>query len=187
MTDEISFAGEAAARKQKFLGGMSLAACTVNIVTTDGPAGRFGVTVSAMSSVSADGERPTLLVCVHHLSPAAQAIIENGVFAVNVLRDSQTEISDTFAGRIKRADGDKFRCTRWRSGATGAPYAEESLVAFDCRVSSVHKVGTHHVFIGAVEDIHAAGNGTPLLYSSRGYGRPSPLPPSPAGNLSCNP
>ncbi|EBA01956.1 flavin reductase-like, FMN-binding protein [Rhodobacterales bacterium HTCC2150] len=87
--------------RQGFLTGMSCAACTVNIVTTDGPAGRAGVTVSAMSSVSADTPKPTLLVCVHHLSPAADLILENGVFCVNVLRDDQGYISDTFAGRFK--------------------------------------------------------------------------------------
>ena len=40
--------------RQRFLDGMSQAAATVNVVTTDGPAGRYGVTVSAMSSVSAE-------------------------------------------------------------------------------------------------------------------------------------
>ena len=49
--------------RQRFLTGMSNAACTVSVVTTDGPAGRFGVTVSAMASVSADTPKPTLLVC----------------------------------------------------------------------------------------------------------------------------
>ena len=84
--------------RTRFLNGMSHAACTVNVVTTDGPAGRAGVTVSAMSSVSADTDKPTLLVCVHHMSPAATAIVENRVFCVNVLRDDQSHISDTFAG-----------------------------------------------------------------------------------------
>jgi flavin reductase (DIM6/NTAB) family NADH-FMN oxidoreductase RutF len=84
--------------RQRFVTGMSHAACTVNVVTTDGSAGRFGVTVSAMSSVSADSERPTLLACVHESSPAARAILENGVFCVNVLRDDQSFISDVFAG-----------------------------------------------------------------------------------------
>ena len=40
--------------RTQFLDGMSRAAFCVNVVTTDGPAGRAGVTVSAMSSVSAD-------------------------------------------------------------------------------------------------------------------------------------
>ena len=41
--------------REAFLQGMSRAVATVNIVTTDGAAGQAGVTVSAMSSVSADG------------------------------------------------------------------------------------------------------------------------------------
>ncbi len=48
--------------RQDFLDGMSCVAATVNVVATDGPAGRAGVTVSAMSSVSADTEKPVLLV-----------------------------------------------------------------------------------------------------------------------------
>ena len=66
--------------RAQFLQGMSAAACTVSVVTTDGAHGRAGVTVSAMSSVSADGAAPTLLVCVHSLSPAAKTIIANGTF-----------------------------------------------------------------------------------------------------------
>ena len=70
--------------KTIFLEGMSVAATTVNVVTTDGDAGRAGVTVSAMSSVSADTQRPTLLVCINENSSAAAAILENGVFCVNI-------------------------------------------------------------------------------------------------------
>ena len=61
-----------AALREKFIGGMSHAAATVNVVTTDGLAGRGGVTVSAMSSVSADTPRPTLLVCINHQSPVQE-------------------------------------------------------------------------------------------------------------------
>jgi flavin reductase (DIM6/NTAB) family NADH-FMN oxidoreductase RutF len=84
--------------RRRFLIGMSHAACTVNVVTTDGAAGRHGVTVSAMVSVSADTPQPTLLVCIHHLSPVADALLKNGVFCVNVLREDQAHISDSFAG-----------------------------------------------------------------------------------------
>src|ERR1700677_1056122 len=87
------------ALRQRFLNGMSHAACTVNVVTTDGRAGRHGVTVSAMVSVSAAPPRPTLLVCIHHKSAVADAVLQNGVFCVNVLRDDQSHISENFAGR----------------------------------------------------------------------------------------
>src|SRR5271155_135112 len=115
--------------RQRFLHGMSHAACTVNVVTTDGVAGRHGVTVSAMVSVSADTPQPTLLVCVHHLSPVAAAVLENGVFCVNVLREDQAHISDSFAGRSGAQGAAKFECTRWTTQVTGAPRVVDSLVA----------------------------------------------------------
>ncbi|MDH5530239.1 MAG: LysR substrate-binding domain-containing protein [Paracoccaceae bacterium] len=156
--------------RQMFLGGMSHAACTVNIVTTDGKAGRAGVTVSAMSSVSADTPRPTLLVCVHHQSPAAQKIIDNGVFCVNVLKDDQAYISDTFAGRFKNQIADKFDCAEWKEMPSGAPRVVDPLVGFDCKILSSNLIGTHLVFFGEVGDIFIAERGSPLIYANRAYG-----------------
>lgn len=120
--------------RDRFVAGMSHAACTVNVVTTDGRAGRAGVTVSAMASVSADGEAPTLLVCVHHLSPAAPKILENGALCVNVLREDQSYISEAFAGRFRDELGDKFECTDWVTLPNGAPRVADPLVAFECRL-----------------------------------------------------
>jgi flavin reductase (DIM6/NTAB) family NADH-FMN oxidoreductase RutF len=156
--------------RAQFIDGMSRAATCVNVVTTDGPAGRFGVTVSAMSSISADGEHPTVLICVHHQSRSAAAIIENGTFCINVLRDDQSSIADCFADRIRRADGDKFGCARWVRESTGAPRLADPLAAFDCRVLSAERVGTHHIFIGAVETVVTAGPGAALIYADRAYG-----------------
>lgn len=163
--------------RQRFLEGMSHTACTVNVVTTDGPAGRAGVTVSAMSSVSADTPKPSLLVCVHHMSAAASAIVENGVFCVNVLRDDQSYISDTFAGRRETPDGDKFSCADWAEQATGAPRVVDPLVAFDCRIASAERVGTHHVFVGEVQEIFTADRGSPLIFANRAYGASTRLDP----------
>lgn len=169
--------------RQRFLNGMGLAACTVNVVTTNGAAGRHGVTVSAMSSVSADTALPTLLVCIHHLSPAVQAIISNGVFCVNVLRDDQSFVSDCFAGRIKTADGDKFSCTSWTTLTTGAPSAVDALAAFDCHILSAQQIGTHYVIVGSVTEIFAADNGSPLIYANRAYGTPSRFDSFKAGSI----
>jgi flavin reductase len=156
--------------RARFIDGMSRAATCVNVVTTDGRAGRFGVTVSAMSAISADGERPTVLVCVHHQSRSASAIIENGTFCVNVLRDDQSEIADCFADRIRRDDGDKFGCANWVRESTGAPRLADPLAAFDCRILSAQRVGTHHVIIGAVEAVFTADAGAALIYADRSYG-----------------
>jgi flavin reductase (DIM6/NTAB) family NADH-FMN oxidoreductase RutF len=158
--------------RQRFLHGMSHAACTVNVVTTDGAAGRHGVTVSAMVSVSADTPQPTLLVCIHHRSAVAAALLENGVFCVNVLRDDQAHISDNFAGRSGVRGDAKFACTEWTTQVTGAPRVLDALVAFDCRVTASERVGSHFVVFGSVQDIHVAGAGAPLIYANRAYGVP---------------
>ena len=160
------------ALRQQFLVGMSHAACTVNVVTTDGVAGRHGVTVSAMVSVSADTPQPTLLVCIHHLSPVISALLENGVFCVNVLRDDQAHISDHFAGRTGVQGAAKFDCATWTTQLTGAPRVVDSLVAFDCRVTASERVGSHFVVFGSVQDIFVAGTGAPLIYANRAYGVP---------------
>jgi flavin reductase (DIM6/NTAB) family NADH-FMN oxidoreductase RutF len=163
---------EQRALRQQFLHGMSHAACTVNVVTTDGVAGRHGVTVSAMVSVSADTPQPTLLVCIHHLSPVVAALLENGVFCVNVLRDDQAHISDNFAGRGGARGAAKFDCATWATQLTGAPRVVDSLVAFDCRVTASERVGSHFVVFGSVQDIFVAGAGAPLIYANRAYGVP---------------
>ncbi|MGB1010836.1 MAG: LysR substrate-binding domain-containing protein [Thiolinea sp.] len=156
--------------RAQFLSGMSHAAATVNVVTTDGPGGKFGVTVSAMSSVSADTAKPTMLVCVHQASPAAAAILANGVFYVNVLRDDQSYISDSFAGRFKDQLEDKFDCAEWEVMPGGALRVIDPLVGFDCKVHSSELVGTHYVFIGEVQSVFEAAHGSPLIYARRSYG-----------------
>src|SRR4051812_12981666 len=80
-----------------FVSAMAGAATGVNIVTTDGQAGRVGLTVSAMASVSA--EPPMLLVSINRRSPLLAAILENGVFGVSVLGVHHAELADSFAGR----------------------------------------------------------------------------------------
>lgn len=155
--------------RQQFLEGMSRAAASVSVVTTDGPAGRHGITVSAMTSVSADGEAPTMLVCLNAASSALPPLLENCCFCINVLRIDQQAISDTFSGRLPAPGGDRFSAAHFTPGPTGAPMMDEALVSFDCELVSAEKIGTHHICIGAVREVRAAPDGAPLLYGMRSY------------------
>ena len=159
--------------RQQFLAGMSHVATTVNVITSDGVSGLAGVTVSAMASVSADTPKPTLLVCVHHHASAANKIIENGIFCVNILRDDQTVISDTFAGRTAEQGVDRFNVTHWVKMKSGCPRLLNPLVSFDCTVVSSNRVGSHFVFFGEVEDVFMGEPGSPLIYAHRAYGTPA--------------
>ena len=166
--------------RDRFIDGMSRAAASVVLVTTDGEHGKAGVTVSAMSSVSADSAKPSLLVCVHRLSPAAPAILANGVFCVNLLRDSQSWLSDTFAGRLKTETGDKFDAGDWTTLSTGAPALADGLAAFDCTLRMATLYGTHYILVGEVEEAVVAEHGPALVYANRAYGSPVALGGHPA-------
>jgi flavin reductase (DIM6/NTAB) family NADH-FMN oxidoreductase RutF len=155
--------------REAFIAAMRGAVTGVNIVTTDGPAGRFGLTVSAFASVSA--EPPTVLVCVNRRSPAAAAIRENGCLCVNVLSTEQRALAGTFAGRPHAGAPYDFAAAEWIGGATNAPSLIGALARFDCIVSRTVDAGSHVVVFG---DVVAAadGGGAPLLYRDRRYGRP---------------
>ncbi len=154
--------------RDQFVHAMSRAAATVSVVTTDGPGGRAGVTVSAMTSVSADGDAPTMLVCINRGASAATPILANGCFAVNVLEAAQQDMADVFSGRAEAPSGDRFATVDWDVLATGAPILR-ALAAFDCEVQSADLVGTHHVMIGAVRAVRVEEAGAPLIYGMRTY------------------
>lgn len=162
------------ALRADFVNGMARGAATVTVVTTDGPAGRAGVTVSAMTSISADGDAPTMLVCVNTTSSAAAPLLENKVFVINVLEAGQQAVADVFASRVPAPDGDKFNAVAHAPLTTGAPALAGALVSFDCTLMSAQLVGTHYVVIGSVKAVHLRDDGTPLVYGMRSYLRAEP-------------
>ena len=108
--------------RASFIEGMSRAATFVAVATTDGEGGRYGVTISSLTSVSADGDQPSLLACVHYKSPAAAAILKNRAFCANLLEEGQQEISDLFAGRSGAAEHSvRFDRAEWQAGPLGQP------------------------------------------------------------------
>jgi flavin reductase (DIM6/NTAB) family NADH-FMN oxidoreductase RutF len=165
-------------RNAVFRKAMSLAVTGVNIVTTDGPLGRFGLTVSAVSSVSA--EPPMILVCVNRNSPANNAIRSNGVFAINVLGAKQRPTAETFSGSDAHGGAYQFNDRDWLRSITGAPVLNEAVATFDCELETAITAATHTVFIGQVKATTKYTD-TPLLYTDRHYGKPASLPTIGAG------
>lgn len=156
--------------RSDFLSAMSRTACTVSVVTTNGSAGRLGVTVSSLSSVSADAPGPVLLVCIHDRCRVAEAVACNGVFCVNILREEQALISDVFAGRLPKLAADRFSCADWIEAPSGCPRLVGALTALDCDLNGAHRVGTHHLLLGSVRSVILPDCGAPLVYSNRRYG-----------------
>lgn len=163
--------------RSRFLEGMSRAATFVAVATTDGEAGRFGVTISSLTSVSADGEHPSLLACIHHLSPAAPAILKNRAFCANLLQEDQQEVSDLFAGRAGAGEhAARFDRADWEPGALGQPRLAGAMAAFECRVATSVLWETHHIIVGNVVAVQLSESPSALLYGQRAYRRAVHLP-----------
>ena len=151
-----------------FVSAMGLAATGVSVVTTDGPAGQFGLTVSAVSSVSADP--PLVLICVNRKSPAISALDGNGTFAVNLLSAQNRAYAETFSGRPREGKPFDFANHDWRQGETGLPLVSDATAVFECETYSSHDAGTHRIYIGRVIAAHK-GEAEPLVYCNRAFRR----------------
>ena len=159
--------------RHDFVDAMSRVASSVWIATTEGQGGQFGLTVSAVTSVSADP--PTVLICINQRNPLEAAIRENQVFALSALRADQRRTAMSFAGHPRDGEPYDFAASTWIPAPSRALRLSGAVAWFDCRVVAVHRVGTHSIFIGRVE--HAgSGQGMPLAYGRRSFAEIMHLP-----------
>jgi flavin reductase len=152
------------AQAQAFRNGMSLLGAAVNLITTDGPAGRHGLTASAVCSVT--DTPPTLLVCINRTAFAHDAFVRNAALCVNVLGEEHQALSLTFA---RYTGENRFAPEDWCVGATGAPVLKNATVSFDCRIADVQTRGTHSVFFCEVQATTVKDQGSALLWFGRGF------------------
>jgi flavin reductase (DIM6/NTAB) family NADH-FMN oxidoreductase RutF len=138
----------------------------VTIVTIRAGERIHGLTVSAFASVSAE---PPLIAIIIENRHKAHALLEEpgAVFAVNILGEDQSELSNRFAW-VK--DEDRFAEGDWSAADTGAPVLVDALAWLDCRIHARCPAGSHTVYIG---EVHASTvpkqEAPPLIYWNRGY------------------
>jgi flavin reductase (NADH)/flavin reductase len=145
-----------------------LAAGVCLITTEDATGARWGMTATAVCSVSA--APPILLCCINRKNASYEAISRAGVFAVNVLAFDDRLLADQFARPVLSTE--KFALGNWlKLDARGAPVLESALVGFDCRVNQSVEIGTHGILFGEIQAAHVRKVAAkPLLYAHGGYG-----------------
>lgn len=152
----------------QFRNAMAMLGGAVSVITTDGPAGRFGFTASAVCSVT--DSPPTLLVCMNRSSNSNAQFKANGALCVNVLAGTHQALSGAFANKVLSME-ERFATTGWTALETGAPAMLEALVNFDCRIAQVHEVGSHSIFYCEIQSIRQGGADDGLVYFNRAYHR----------------
>jgi len=150
-----------------FREAMSRFAGAVNIITTDGPAGRAGFTATAACGVT--DTPPTILVCVNDASSVGAAFRANNAICVNTVGPEHEPLAMLFGG--KTPSEERFAAAAWRRGASGAPVLEDSLVSFDCRIVQSTVVGTHSVLFCEVLEIALTRETVASVYLARKFPR----------------
>lgn len=156
---------QAAVEKQDYRDAMAHLGSAVNIITTDGPAGRAGFTASAVCSVT--DTPPTLLVCLNRAASVHTAFTQNQALCVNTLADGHASLSNLFGGKTPMDE--RFAAAEWDCLTTGSPILNNALVSFDCKVTQITSVGTHDILFCEVIAIQRNDNCHGLIYFDRRY------------------
>jgi flavin reductase len=157
--------GATSVNQETFRKAMARLSAAVNIVTTDGAAGRHGITASAVCSVT--DAPPMLLVCINRRSGLHMMFRQNGVLCVNVLGGRHQMLSQRFSTPAEFAT--RFDHEAWRHLATGAPALADANASLDCRIHQVTDIGTHSVYFCEVVDVALADQADGLVYFNRSY------------------
>ncbi len=144
-------------------GALGRFATGVTIITCLDAAGqRVGLTANSFNALSLDP--PLVLWSLRRASPSLPAFEGATHFAVNVLAESQADLSRRFASQV----ADKFAEGTWTTGHGGAPVLAGAAAVFECETAARHDGGDHRLFIGRVlrlADLAVA----PLVFHSGHY------------------
>lgn len=145
----------------------------VNIVTTQGSAGRCGITASAVCSVT--DSPPTILVCVNRSSASHAIFQRNGRLCVNVLNGEQEELARHFAGMTQVPMEDRFAWDIWEQGGEQCggdqPALRDAIVRLQGSISDCKEVGSHSVIFVSLDRITVRQARDSLVYFNRGFHR----------------
>lgn len=133
-----------------FRNAMSRLGSPVVLVTTDGPAGRQGLTVSAITSVT--DAPPTVLICLNRANHSHEAFLSNKRLGISILGKGHDDLAYAFANSQLTA-AERFAHGPWHPGPLGSPLLDGALATLDCTIENTHTIGTHDVLICRVHAI----------------------------------
>ena len=136
----------------------------VTIITClDGRGEAVGLTANSFASLSLDP--PLVLWSLRKASGSRPAFEAARHFAINVLAETQVDLSRRFASA---AVPDKFAEGAWAPGLGGVPVLAGCAAVFECQAEACHDIGDHLLFIGRVHRLADVAV-PPLLFQGGHY------------------
>ncbi|MFZ0892510.1 MAG: flavin reductase family protein [Thermoplasmata archaeon] len=137
----------------------------VTVVTAHEQGRDYGMTVNAFLSISL--KPPSLLISLGVEAETTPAIERTRRFAVNVLAESQREVSVRFANTIPSAE--KFGSLPFHRGRGDVPLLDSAIARFECDVRTSWRSTDHLVFVGDVMALSPGADDPPLLFYHANY------------------
>lgn len=153
----------------RFRNAMACLPAAVNVITTDGPQGRCGITASAVCSVT--DTPPTMLVCVNQASYVHDVLHGNGQVCINVLGAHSQQVARVFAGMTRCSMAERFEQCAWQPGRLSMPVLDDAIASLEGTVCESKTVGSHSVIFVRVEHIALHDEGDGLIYFGRQFHR----------------
>lgn len=159
-------------RQQAFRNAMAHLSAAVNVITSNGPAGRCGITATAVCSVT--DSPPTLMLCINRNSEMNTVFKANGRLCVNVLSGEHEEVARHFAGMTEVPMERRFALHDWREGLAGLPVLHGALANLQGRIAEVQEIGTHSVLLLELVSRFPEQGGRPVYFSRSLIARNAP-------------
>ena len=153
--------------QREFRAAMANLAAGVNIVTTDGPRGRAGITVSAVCSVT--DAPPTVLVCVNRSSYNHGVLAENRRICINVLGADQQELALRFAGATRLSNEERFAAAVCDDRFTDVPVIRDAAASLIGRIADIRTRGSHSVLFAEIDHVLTGRGSGALVYFQRQF------------------
>lgn len=152
-----------------FREAMSACAAGVHIITTNGQAGRYGITMTAVTSIT--DQPPTVMLCINNQARIVPLLEANGRLCINVLAANQQDAAEHFAGITRLTPEERFLHHIWAEGPTGQPQVTGALAHMHGDIVQHTTVGTHRVLFVEIGHISVHDTDSPALtYFRRRFG-----------------
>jgi flavin reductase (DIM6/NTAB) family NADH-FMN oxidoreductase RutF len=139
----------------------------ITVITAEREPGQVhGMTANTFTSVSL--EPLLILVCVDQNAHMLSYVKARRRFGVNILRDTQQQISELFAKPHQDSAEEERLGVRFRWTVSGIPLLEDAMAHLGCNVVAQYMSGDHTIFVAEVESLEMK-EGKPLVYHRGKY------------------
>lgn len=153
--------------KKIFRDAMAALGAGVNVITTNGIAGKCGLTATAVVSIT--DTPPTMMVSINRNSATNETFKANSRMAVNILNANQQLVAEYFGGMHQVTMEERFAAFDFIEGKGKLPILQGAIANLEGSIVATHEVGTHTLFILELDSMEMTNNGDALVYFNRSF------------------